>query len=242
MPLNTCSADATECQAVFQQAESSAYPAVFRGLNRSWPALQQWAGLQGLQHLQATAGDATVQAMYARSSEFFGDIQHHTSVECSFRQLLDLAAQQQEQQQQQQQGLPADSTAGGHAGASTSAAGAAASGREACCPNLYLAQQSLQEPGLSSLLEDVPVPELLLNKQLMSINMWFSSRCSRSSLHYDPYQNLLCVVTGCKRVRIYPPAATLGLYPRALGGEASNHSSINFARPDFEQHPLYRCA
>eukprot|EP00882_Tetradesmus_deserticola_P027318 GHRQ01030210.1.p3 GENE.GHRQ01030210.1~~GHRQ01030210.1.p3 ORF type:complete len:126 (+),score=40.16 GHRQ01030210.1:497-874(+) len=95
--------------------------------------------------------------------------------------------------------------------------------------------------GLSKLLDDVPVPELLAGKQLTSVNIWFNSRCSRSSLHYDPYQNLLCVVTGCKRVRIYPPAAVLGLHPRPLGGEASNHSSVNFARPDFEQHPSYRC-
>jgi hypothetical protein len=65
-------------------------------------------------------------------------------------------------------------------------------------------------------------------------------RRSRSSLHYDPYQNLLCVITGCKQLRIYPPAASMGLYPRPLGGEASNHSSVDFARPDLEQHPLYR--
>jgi hypothetical protein len=93
-----------------------------------------------------------LQAMYARSSEFFGDIQHHTSVECSLRQLLDLAAQQQ--QQQQQQGLPADTDAAGVAGTPTpgaaqAAAAAAAAGGSAdpSLPNLYLAQQSLQEPG-----------------------------------------------------------------------------------------------
>lgn len=65
-------------------------------------------------------------------------------------------------------------------------------------------------------------------------------RPSRSSLHYDPCQNLLCVVAGRKRLRLYPPAAVLGLYPRALGGEASNHSSVDFEDPDWEQHPLYR--
>jgi hypothetical protein len=60
-PMNTCASGKDDCQAVFQQAESLAYPAVFRGLNASWPALQRWAGLEGLQHLQAAAGDATVQ-------------------------------------------------------------------------------------------------------------------------------------------------------------------------------------
>jgi hypothetical protein len=74
-----------------------------------------------------------LQAMYARSSEFFGDIQHHTSVECSLRQLLDLAALA---------GTPTP-------GAAQAAAAAAAAGGSAdpSLPNLYLAQQSLQEPG-----------------------------------------------------------------------------------------------
>jgi hypothetical protein len=80
--------------------------------------------------------------MYARTSEFFGDIQHQTSVECSLRQLLQLAAQQQ------QQGLPTDTSAAGEAGVAAPAAGAAAGGSiDTCSPNLYLAQQSLQDPG-----------------------------------------------------------------------------------------------
>jgi hypothetical protein len=191
---------------------------------------------QLMYHLQSLP-----QAMYGRSSEFFGDIQHHTSVECSLRQLLELASQQQ----QQQQGLAASADAAGQAGASTPAGegAAAGAGTDTCCPNLYLAQQSLQEPGrrcdcmkhcmprkrvgsinlhkqlmslrclqtreqsphrgrllvwlryafhltasaasllllllpagLSRLLADVPVPELMRDKQLTSVNMWFSSR------------------------------------------------------------------
>ena len=35
-----------------------------------------------------------------------------------------------------------------------------------------------------------------------------------SSLHYDPNENLLCVVCGSKIVRLYPPAVTPFLYPR----------------------------
>jgi hypothetical protein len=93
---------------------------------------------------------------------------------------------------------------------------------------------------LSQLLQDIPVPDILCNKRLTSINMWFSSSSSRSSLHYDPYENLLCGVAGSKRVRLYSPSAVLGLYPKPLGGEASNHSCVNFARPDLLQHPFYR--
>jgi hypothetical protein len=59
--MTTCTSSKDNFQAVFQQAEALAYPAVFRGLNASWPALQLWAGLEGLQHLKEAAGDATVQ-------------------------------------------------------------------------------------------------------------------------------------------------------------------------------------
>jgi hypothetical protein len=67
----------------------------------------------------------------------------------------------------------------------------------------------LLSAGLSALLPDVPPPALLHNLQLTSTNLWFSSSCSRSSLHYDPYQNLLCVVTGrgecfCHLSKVYP--------------------------------------
>jgi hypothetical protein len=48
---------------------------------------------------------------------------------------------------------------------------------KALCPLLLLLLLVLLlRAGLSRLLGDVPVPELLRNKQLTSVNMWFSSR------------------------------------------------------------------
>jgi Cupin-like domain len=44
-------------------------------------------------------------------------------------------------------------------------------------------------------------------------------RGSRSSLHYDPYQNLLCVVRGSKTVRLHSPEQTAALYPKPAHGE-----------------------
>jgi Cupin-like domain len=44
-------------------------------------------------------------------------------------------------------------------------------------------------------------------------------RGSRSSLHYDPYQNLLCVVRGSKTVRLHSPEHTAALYPQPAHGE-----------------------
>ena len=65
---------------------------------------------------------------------------------------------------------------------------------------------------------------------------------SRSNLHYDPYQNLLCVVCGAKRVRLFSPAATPYLYPMPLYGESPNHSEVDVTCPDLAQHPLYPSA
>ena len=74
------------------------------------------------------------------------------------------------------------------------------------------------------------------------LNVISGHRGSRSSLHYDPYQNLLCCVRGAKRVVLHAPGQAARLYARPLHGEAPNHSAVDFAQPDLEQHPLYPLA
>lgn len=61
-------------------------------------------------------------------------------------------------------------------------------------------------------------------------------------MHYDPYHNLLCLVQGKKTVKLMSPEMTHQLYPMSILGESPNHSHVNFARPDFKQHPLYKHA
>ena len=65
-------------------------------------------------------------------------------------------------------------------------------------------------------------------------------RGSSSSLHYDPNDNLLCVVAGSKRVFLYPPALTPCLYPRPISDESCNHSLVDHVSPDEKKHPLYK--
>eukprot|EP00877_Chromochloris_zofingiensis_P010690 jgi/Chrzof1/5875/Cz16g19010.t1 len=134
-----------------------------------------------------------------------------------FSEILELAQQQQQQ----------------YSSSCSSSCSAATS-------HLYLAQQSLLSGGLSGLLDDIDTPPVLQGKQLSDINLWMSVGSSRSSLHYDPYQNLLCVVAGSKTVTLFSPAATPGLYPRPLYGESSNHSKVDFAADEHNTHPLYR--
>jgi hypothetical protein len=65
-------------------------------------------------------------------------------------------------------------------------------------------------------------------------------RGSRSSLHYDPYENLLCLISGTKKVVLYSAGLMPFLYPRPITDESSNHSRVNFACPDQLKHPLFK--
>lgn len=47
------------------------------------------------------------------------------------------------------------------------------------------------------------------------------------------------MVQGQKTVKLMSPAATAFLYPHSVMGESPNHSQVNFAAPDLQQHPLY---
>lgn len=38
---------------------------------------------------------------------------------------------------------------------------------------------------------------------MASVNLWMNSAKSRSSTHYDPHHNLLCIVSGCKQGLIF---------------------------------------
>ncbi|XP_074344452.1 lysine-specific demethylase JMJ31 isoform X2 [Apium graveolens] len=95
-------------------------------------------------------------------------------------------------------------------------------------------EERVQLPTLS---EDIKLPEFLEAKSLASINLWMNSARARSSTHYDPHHNVLCVVSGCKQVLLWPPSASPYLYPMPLHGEASNHSAVALGKVDLLVHP-----
>ncbi|KAG0458602.1 hypothetical protein HPP92_021730 [Vanilla planifolia] len=107
---------------------------------------------------------------------------------------------------------------------------------------IYLAQvpivnQENKEPcPLDMLRDDLEMPTFLVNKELASINLWMNRARSRSSTHYDPHHNLLCLVAGCKQVVLWPPCACHMLYPMPIFGEASNHSAVDLVNPDYSLH------
>ncbi|KAK7838996.1 glycine dehydrogenase (decarboxylating) [Quercus suber] len=95
---------------------------------------------------------------------------------------------------------------------------------------------------LETLREDIGTPAFLERKALASINLWMNYAQARSSTHYDPHHNLLCLVAGCKQVVLWPPFATPMLYPLPIYGEASNHSSVALENPDFSTYPRAKYA
>lgn len=80
---------------------------------------------------------------------------------------------------------------------------------------------------------DIQEPIFLRGKSFSSINFWMNKGHLRSSTHYDPHHNLLCVVSGRKKVTLWPPSASPFLYPLPVYGEASNHSSVSVEEPDY---------
>ena len=50
------------------------------------------------------------------------------------------------------------------------------------------------------------------------------------------------MVQGKKTVKLLSPDVTDQLYPFSVLGESPNHSHVNFAHPDNQQHPLYKQA
>ncbi|KAG6438282.1 hypothetical protein SASPL_103219 [Salvia splendens] len=90
---------------------------------------------------------------------------------------------------------------------------------------------------LECLRDDIETPAFLENKILASINLWMNNAKSRSSTHYDPHHNLLCIISGCKQVVLWPPSACPFLYPLPVYGESSNHSAIPLENTNFSLYP-----
>ncbi|KAI3874428.1 hypothetical protein MKX03_004758 [Papaver bracteatum] len=100
-----------------------------------------------------------------------------------------------------------------------------------CVPIVTL--ENKEKSQLEILREDIQMPKILKAKTLTSINLWMNNVKSRSSTHYDPDHNLLCVVAGCKQVVLCPPSAVSSLYPMPIYSDASNH---RYEKPDFSTH------
>ncbi|KNA19841.1 hypothetical protein SOVF_057890 [Spinacia oleracea] len=236
--------EVTSAEEFESQIEPLNVPAVFRGCVKDWKAFQSWNPTNGgLDYLQERVQSAIVEVMLSRSAPvFYGDIRSHERVPLPFSSFIEFC----------KRGSDKD---GIHDACSESEILECVASDADLCNSLtnardqiYLAQvpilnrENEERVQLESLQEDIKIPSFLGPNKLSSINLWMNNAESRSSTHYDPHHNLLCVVAGCKRVVLWPPSAGPLLYPMPLYGEASNHSSVTLDSPDFSLHPRFERA
>ncbi|XP_057964131.1 lysine-specific demethylase JMJ31 isoform X2 [Malania oleifera] len=218
------------------QIEPRNVPVVFNGCIKDWKAVSCWnPSSGGLDYLQERVGLSTVEAMLSKSAPvFYGDLRSHERVQFPFSAFIDFCKQHL-RNTDDGHGVCFESERPMLAGSNTV---------EDCLlpgdapQQVYLAQVPIMNiekedrAQLEALREDIQIPEFLEKKELASINLWMNCAQTRSSTHYDPHHNLLCVV-----VALWPPSASPLLYPMPIYGEASNHSSVALENPDFSIHP-----
>ncbi|XP_030545883.1 uncharacterized protein LOC115752003 [Rhodamnia argentea] len=217
------------------QIESRNVPAVFSGCTKDWKALRKWNPHEGgLDYLQERAGPCTVEAMLSRSAPFFyGDLRSHERVPLPFSSFIGFCKQLKERKEDDQSQCMESKKRNSDG-----------SEQDHLAPKqMYLAQvpiMNVENKGraqLEALWEDIRMPAFLDKSLLASVNLWMNIAEARSSTHYDPHHNLLCIVSGTKKVVLWPPSASPLLYPMPLYGEASNHSSLSLGKPDFSLYP-----
>ncbi|KAJ0974075.1 hypothetical protein J5N97_016040 [Dioscorea zingiberensis] len=212
--------------------ESSNVPAVFVGVVNDWKAFSSWNPYNGgLDYLEEQVGSATVDAMLSTSAPvFYGDLRRHERVPLSFSTFITSC------KMYLQHGDSLKKNFG--FGEMLTDPNEAQSTLLDSPDKVYLAQvpilllDSKERCPLENLMEDIQMPTFLKTKQMSAINLWMNKAQSRSSTHYDPHHNLLCVIAGCKQVFLWPPSASPFLQPMPIYGEASNHSSLNVDNPD----------
>ncbi|XP_021280558.1 uncharacterized protein LOC110413877 [Herrania umbratica] len=224
------------------QIESRNVPAVFVGCVKGWEAVAKWnPSSGGLEYLEDRVGSFMVEAMVSRTAPvFYGDLRSHERVPLPFSTFIGFCKQHR---QKVGNSCISNSNSGGHQPGESDTEQGYSPFVDAAPQQVYLAQvpiinaENEERVHLETLREDIQMPAILEEKNLSSINLWMNNAQARSSAHYDPHNNLLCIVTGRKQVVLWPPSASPMLYPMPIYGEASNHSSVALENPDFSVHP-----
>ncbi|KAM0936611.1 putative tRNA(Phe) (7-(3-amino-3-carboxypropyl)wyosine(37)-C(2))-hydroxylase [Dioscorea sansibarensis] len=211
--------------------EASNVPAVFVGVARDWKAFSRWNPSNGgLDYLEEHVGYTTVEAMLSTSAPvFYGDLRRHERFPLSFSTFLTSCKLYLHH---------GDSSKKNFALMVLSDPDETQSTLLDSPDKIYLAQvpillmDSKERCPLEKLMEDIQMPIFLKTKQMSAINLWMNRTSSRSSTHYDPHHNLLCIIAGCKQVVLWPPSASPLLQLMPIYGEASNHSACNIDSPD----------
>ncbi|XP_010493063.1 PREDICTED: uncharacterized protein LOC104770356 isoform X2 [Camelina sativa] len=219
--------------AEFESAvELTNFPAVFRRCVSNWDACSKWNPFNnGLDYLEERAGSVEVEAMLSRTAPIFnGDIRSHERVSLPFSEFIRFCKQHMISKEN-------------GSCVNTMSPDFTPLAENHIPGQIYLAQfpilndEKEEKVQLKILRQDFQTPSPLVGKSLSSINIWMNSSQARSTTHYDPHHNLLCIVSGRKKVVLWPPSASPSLYPMPIYGEASNHSSVGLDNPNLSDYP-----
>ncbi|KAJ4792436.1 2-oxoglutarate (2OG) and Fe(II)-dependent oxygenase superfamily protein [Rhynchospora pubera] len=222
------------------EIESKNIPAVFRGAVKGWNSISLWDPSNGgLDYMMEKVGPtAVVEAMMSNYEHIFnGDLRSHERVVLPFSAFIASCKSYLEQLS-----LLSVSSHMSNSARDKEICEETCSTSLDATDRLYLAQipiysvERKEHCSLQVLKEDIQTPAFIANKCISSINFWMNRARSRSSTHYDPHHNILCVVSGQKEVILWPPEACRFLYPMPIYGEASNHSAVSIEDPDLSVH------
>ena len=110
----------------------------------------------------------------------------------------------------------------------------------------YLAQHGLFDQIPALVAEGGFGVPLYVGDDVGAVNVWIGTAGTKTRLHYDAYNNLLCQVAGYKFVRLFSPSQSGLLYTIAGGASGGvgpdaqgNISAVDVEHPDGTAHPRF---
>ncbi len=107
---------------------------------------------------------------------------------------------------------------------------------EAVPPAIYVGATAVDTwlPGLRA------ENDLALGERQPLVSIWIGNR-SRIAAHHDVPDNIACVAVGHRRFTVFPPQQVENLYigPLDFNPAGQAVSLVDFANPDFNQHPRF---
>lgn len=100
----------------------------------------------------------------------------------------------------------------------------------------YITNKSIDRfPGIEN---DVNFEQLLgfpVSQELT--RLWIGTANTKSSLHFDPYENVLCQMIGAKKVYLVDPKSTSNIYQYSSNIDKSH---VDVEDPDFDAYPKFQ--
>ena len=104
--------------------------------------------------------------------------------------------------------------------------------------NYYIAQQDV-EKDLPQLKADIKRPDFTALLDYDETLFWMGSGGQRTPIHYDDAENLLTLIDGTKKIRLYDPSQSNFLYPIERDANGGLTLEVNITDPDLDKYPLF---